>query len=332
MTEPVYVGVDAGGTKTALLAARGDETVARTGPGAQALRDGPDAAAATVAELVGQAQDAAGAPVAGLAVGMAGAGRGETRAALAEALRRRFAGAAVRVVHDAEVAYHAAWGDESGALLIVGTGSLVFARDGAGRALRAGGWGTALGDDGGGTALGRAALRVLLAALDGGPPSALPAIAAEARGLVSADDVFEAVYARREPLGSFAGLALAAVEAGDWAAEAALHAEVNALAKQAGWLATRAGETVRQRLAVAGGLAGEPVYRAALDAALGRHLPGWTVAARAVRPAEGALAMARALYQTEDGGPQGGPEPARGSAVRGVGGGLGAAPGACLGT
>ena len=304
MTGPLLVGVDAGGTKTALRAARGAETLDLMGPGAQALRDGPEAAAAVVSDLVSQAEDALSAGTTSLVVGLAGAGRPHVQSVVAHALRERFGDATVRVVHDAEPAYHAAWGTESGAVLLVGTGSLVYALDAEGQPLRAGGWGAALGDDGSGTALGRAVLRVLLAAFDGGPPSALPAIAAESRGLSSADDVFQAVYVRRQPLASFAGLALEAVAAGDWEAEAALRTEVNALAKQVGWLATRAGDRVLPRLAYAGGLAAEPVYRAALDAALERHLPGWTVGPCDAPPVEGALAMAQALQPTAGGGPR----------------------------
>ena len=236
-----------------------------------------------------------GAPPGGVAVGLAGAGREGVRQSVAAALADALGGAPLVVTHDADVAYHAAWGAESGALLLAGTGSLVYARTEGGAALRAGGWGGALGDDGSGTALGRAALRSLLAALDGGPPSALPETAAEGHGLASADDVLDAVYAEGRPLASFAGLLLDAAGAGDWAAETALRAETNALAKQAGWLATRAGDAVRPRLAVAGGLAGEPVYWAALDDALSRYLPGWEVARCEAEPVEGALAMARAL-------------------------------------
>ena len=295
MTHPLFIGVDAGGTKTALLAASGDRTVALAGPGAQALRDGPDQAADAVAGLVERARAEVEGDLTGLVVGLAGAGHDATRLAVEGALRDRLDAPAVRVTHDADVAYHAAWGDEPGTLLLVGTGSLVFARTDDGERLRAGGWGAALGDDGSGTALGRQALRALLAAFDGGPPSSLPDLAAESFGLASADDAFRAVYADRRPLAEFAPLALAAVEAGDWAAEAALRTEVNALAKQAGWLATRAGDRVPRRLAYAGGLAGEPVYRAALDDALGRHLPGWAVGPARAEPVDGALAMARAL-------------------------------------
>ncbi|HEX8385076.1 MAG TPA: ATPase, partial [Rubricoccaceae bacterium] len=86
-----------------------------------------------------------------------------------------------------------------------------------------------------------------------------------------------------------------AAEADDWVAGAVLARETNALAQQTGWLATRAAETVAHRIATCGGLTAEPVYRAALDAALARHLPGWTVRRSDAEPAQGALAMAERL-------------------------------------
>lgn len=293
MTDSLFVGVDAGGTKTAALAEAGGRREALAGPAAQAARDGAAPAAAVVSDVITRARAAfPDARLAGVAVGLAGAGREEVRQSIADALALDVP---LVVTHDADIAYRAAWGDDSGAILLVGTGSLVLARTDDGDLLRAGGWGPALGDDASGASLGRLALRALLAALDGGPPSALPEIAAEHHGLASSADVFAAVYDDAKPLGSFAPLLLAAVEAGDWAAESALRAEANALAKQAGWLATRAGDTVRQRLAVAGGLAGEPVFWAALSDALDRHLPGWTVSRCEAKPVEGALSLARTL-------------------------------------
>ncbi|MDT0632891.1 BadF/BadG/BcrA/BcrD ATPase family protein [Rubrivirga sp. S365] len=292
---PLYIGLDAGGTKTAALAAAGGEPQRFDGPGAQLLRDGVEATASTLVALVEEARRAfRGAPLGGVAVGLAGAGRIGAQEAVAAALRPRLDGAAVAVTHDGDVAYRAAWGDESGLLALVGTGSFLAARTEAGETLRAGGWGALLGDDGGGAALGRAALRAVLAALDGGPPTALVDRAA-ADGLGTLDDVVGAIYVDKRPLASFAGLLLAAAEGGDWTAEALLARETNALAQQAGWLATRAGDSVAQRVAMSGGLAREAVYRASLESALGRHLPGWTVSHADVAPAEGALQLARTL-------------------------------------
>lgn len=296
MSGRLFVGVDAGGTKTAALAAVDGAERRFSGPAAQARRDGPEAAAAVVEALLVEARAAfPGARLGGVAVGLAGAGSEGVREVVTQGLAGGLEGAPLVVTHDAEVAYRAAWGQGSGALLLVGTGSLVLARTYDGETLRAGGWGPALGDDGSGAALGRAALRALLAALDGGPPSLLPELAAEREGLDAHDAVLDALYADGRPLATFAGLLLAAVEAGDWPAEAALRAETNALAKQAGWLATRLGDRGAHRLAYAGGLTAEPVYRAALDDALARHLPGWDVSRCEAEPVAGALDLARSL-------------------------------------
>ena len=292
---PLYVGLDAGGTKTAVLAAAGGGPKRFEGPSAQLLRDGVEGTASTLAALVDEARRAFhGAPLGGVAVGLAGAGRVGAQEAVAASLRPRLGGAAVAVTHDADVAYRAAWGDESGMLALVGTGSFLAARTLDGESLRAGGWGGALGDDGGGAALGRAALRAVLGALDGGPPTALvDRVAAE--GLITTDDVIGAVYVDRRPLAQFAPLLLAAATDGDWTAEALLARETNALAQQAGWLATRAGDAVAARVAMSGGLATEEVYRTSLAAALGRHLPDWTVSHSGADPVEGALALAQTL-------------------------------------
>ncbi len=293
----LVVGVDSGGTKTAAIVEGPGVRRRVVGPGAQVVRDGVDGSADTVAEVVRAALDGLDAPLGAVAVGIAGAGRADDRAALADALTSRLGDVAVRVYHDAEVAYHGAWGHESGVVLLVGTGSLVLARDHDGQMHRTGGWGAAVGDDGSGTALGRAALRALLATLDGGPPSAFPELAAEQLGLRTSEDVLRAIYTDARPLASFAALALAAAQAGDWTAETILRTEVNALAKQVGWLATRTDGHVDRRLRYLGGLSNEDVYVAALAEALGRHLPGWTVEACPAEPAEGALALAHALVE-----------------------------------
>lgn len=293
--DPLYIGIDAGGTKTAVLTS--STPAPFEGPGAQALRDGPEAVVETLVSLVERARREAGeAPLAGVAIGLAGAGRAETQAAVSSALRDRLGtDVALAVTHDADIALEAAWGEGSGALLLAGTGSLVYARTHEGANLRAGGWGGHLGDDGSGASLGRAALRALLAAFDGGPPTALVEIAAESYGVSSADDVVAAVYADRRPLAAFAPLLLDGARADDWVASSTLARETNSLGQQAGWLATRAGDALEHRLAYSGGLVGEDVYRTALEGALQRHLPGWAVSRSEAEPVEGALALARRL-------------------------------------
>ena len=65
----------------------------------------------------------------------------------------------VRVIPDAEAAYHAALGDAPGVLILAGTGSMALGRDARGRWARAGGLGPLLGDEGSAYWIGREWLR-----------------------------------------------------------------------------------------------------------------------------------------------------------------------------
>ena len=294
---PLIVGIDAGGTKSALLASHGDTTISLSGPGAHVLRDGAEAAARGLAALIGQASDeAGGARVDRVCVGVAGAGREPEREALERALNTALGpNIQLSAVHDAQIALDAAWDDGSGALLVVGTGSILYARTQEGEMLRAGGWGWRLGDDGSGTALGQAALRAALAAHDGGPPTSLTDIFAEEHELPDSESLIHAIYADEEPLASFAPTLLNAAAAGDWVAEQLLVRQTNALGQQAGWLATRVGDTVLPRIALVGGLLKSETYRPAILGALERHLPGWDIEPDAPAPVTGALRLAQRL-------------------------------------
>jgi N-acetylglucosamine kinase-like BadF-type ATPase len=77
------------------------------------------------------------------------------------AQRRRLRALArrVRVISDAEAAYHGALGERAGVLLLAGTGSIALGRDARGRWAREGGLGPLLGDEGSAFWIGREWLR-----------------------------------------------------------------------------------------------------------------------------------------------------------------------------
>ncbi len=300
---PAVVGLDAGGTKTALLARAGSEEVRRTGPGANLQRDGLAETAEVLAALVG-AGLAELSPSEGAVVcaGVAGAGRPDEQAALAAALRARIGdGARVEVVADGLLALEAAFGPAgSGLVAAVGTGSVVLARTEAagrepGRVLRAGGWGSRIGDPGSGTALGRAALAALAADLDGGPRTALRARLAETHGVRDRDGLIRLVYADGLDPAALAPLVVQTAAAGDGVAARVLHREADALAEQAAWLTARCRGSVTRRVALAGGLMAEAPYREVLAEALLGHLPGWEVTPSPRAPVEAALARAERM-------------------------------------
>ncbi len=166
MNELLVVGVDAGGTSTAVAAAHGNGEIAtfRGGP-ANATSRGVDAASVTIADAVracvpGRAPDA-------VFVAAAGAGRAAVARGLREALCASFGATThVAVEDDTRVALRAAIPQGPGVVLIAGTGSVAYAEAGD-TCVRVGGAGYVLGDEGSAFAIGMAALRALARAFDG---------------------------------------------------------------------------------------------------------------------------------------------------------------------
>jgi N-acetylglucosamine kinase-like BadF-type ATPase len=293
----LFIGLDAGGTKTALRAEGAGGAFERTGPGVNVRRDGHEAAVRVLAALVREALAAhPGHALGGVAAGVAGAGDEADARQIERGLREALAldpGIPLAVVHDAEIALEAAFGEGTGIVVIAGTGSIVYGRTTDGTTLRAGGWGRRLGDDGSGTALGRAALRAACAHRDGGPPTSLTVHLAEAHGLDSLDALLRWVYDGKGDLAALAPLLLSATEAGDTVANEILDRETDALAQQAAWVARRAGGRLEKRVSLLGGLVEEATYRQALLQALAHRLPGWFVAPCECEPVEGAVRLAR---------------------------------------
>jgi N-acetylglucosamine kinase-like BadF-type ATPase len=162
----LFVGVDAGGSHTIAVLARGEEllrTVA--GPGANPNLVGVDAAALTIERCVERVLE--GESPAAIGIGVAGAGNQRTAAALRASLSRCFPSARIALCHDARIALRAALPEGDGLVLIAGTGSIAYAEIGE-ETFRAGGYGYLIGDPGSGYAIGAAALRHLLAAMETG--------------------------------------------------------------------------------------------------------------------------------------------------------------------
>jgi len=166
----VLVGVDAGGSKTAVAIADGDlRILARgDGPGAAMRPDGGSRSAAVIAEIVREAAGRAEVtlPADRLVVGAAGAGREPERDQLVTALLACGLAREVRALGDVEAALTAAFSDGPGILISAGTGSIAYARDATGHVYRSGGYGWQMSDEGGGYWLGRRALEIAGRALD----------------------------------------------------------------------------------------------------------------------------------------------------------------------
>lgn len=304
----LYIGLDAGGSKTELLAAfeqpdatgTGDTAIRLVGPSAQVQHMGSEAAAAVLADLVEQAlQQRPGAGVAAICAGVSGAGRPREQEAVTRSLRERLPALAptrLLVVHDAEIALEASFEGESGIMVIAGTGSIALARTESGAVQRAGGWGYLLGDEGSGYALGLHALRAVAAAFDGGPATTLTDLLAGRFGLTTPDALIRRVYQDHWAIQEVAPVLLEAAGDGDDQARRIVAEQTRLLARQVGWLARRC-DAIRQQIALVGGLSENTVYRDALDDALQHVLPAWTLCRPRHRPVVGAWRIARQLVR-----------------------------------
>jgi N-acetylglucosamine kinase-like BadF-type ATPase len=153
----LFVGVDAGGSRTIAAMARGPQLV-RTVEAKPANPNvvGLDDAAQVVANAIESVL--AGACADAIVAGIAGAGSENVQDRLRGCLETRFPGVPIAVTHDARIALRAVVHADDGIVLIAGTGSIAYAEvDGS--SLFAGGYGYLLGDRGSGYAIGAAGLR-----------------------------------------------------------------------------------------------------------------------------------------------------------------------------
>ncbi|KAA9105554.1 N-acetylglucosamine kinase [Microbacterium rhizomatis] len=206
----------------------------------------------------------------------------------------------VMVVNDSELIAPAM--REIGAIgLVVGTGSIATARDGAGELVTAGGWGWLLGDEGSASGLVREATRAVLAQIDDGEP--LDALGHRLFAAFSARDGAELALAvsqaaSAEEWGTYAPEVFAAADEGS-----ALAARVIADgAEHLGLLVDRLlRRGVSGEVVVAGGsvIERQPRLQDALRAALEHVRPGLDLKILDRPPVEGAIALARRMLRLD---------------------------------
>ena len=166
--EPLFVGVDGGGTGCRARIEDATGCLLGTGIGGPAaLRLGIDRALAEVEKACRAALEEAGLGTDALnsvhaAVGLAGVGR---KGALEQLVLRQHPFRSVVYVNDATIACIGAHDGKDGGIVIVGTGSVGFAVVGR-QEFRVGGYGFPISDEGSGADLGLHAIRMALRAHD----------------------------------------------------------------------------------------------------------------------------------------------------------------------
>lgn len=295
-----FVGIDGGGTSSrAVVTDAAGRILGRVEGGPALVRaSDPAAGASALADLVDRALRAAGvkAPAEAVCCALAGAGRADAQRELSAAMIREAIALRVRVVTDAEAAFHDAFGHGPGILLVAGTGSIAWGRGEAGELARAGGWGERLDDEGSAFAIGRDALRAILRAHDGrAQPTALAEAILPVLGLDSPDGLV--AWAARAEKNEVAALAPRVLEVAgrDGAAREIVGHAALELAALVAALHDRLGPWPEPpRLALTGGLIapGRPLREPVIEQVQRRGMEP-RVLAEPVDAARGAATLAR---------------------------------------
>ncbi len=295
----IAVGVDAGGSKTAVVHAV-DALASRIEirEGANASTRGAEGAAAIIADAVESSLD--GAMPHAIFVGAAGASRKEVRDAIEGALRSRYQSARIQVRDDAYIALRACVPQGDGIVVIAGTGSIAYAQAGE-EGYRCGGYGYLLGDDGSGFAIGSAGICHVLRSYDRRVARDELVAALETHlGVTDLEGVLQSVYRSEHPVGTVAAAArvvLDLAQNGERSATKIVQGAALALGELVKAVVKRAdlsGASVP--IVLAGGLLqSNSLLTYLLETRLLNEHPNMPVSKLAAEPALGALAEAQRL-------------------------------------
>jgi N-acetylglucosamine kinase-like BadF-type ATPase len=191
------IGIDAGGTNTVCLVAdeHGNIVGEARGSGANLQTYGEREMEKVLRRVIDGAIGNRNLYPAALCLGVAGVDRPADADVVRDIIRRLGFDSPAVIVNDALIALVAGVGHDPGVVIVAGTGSIVYGRNAAGQAARAGGWGPVLGDEGGGFWIGRAALAAVTRHADGrGPATELTDVLLGHLGVSSAAHLIREVY------------------------------------------------------------------------------------------------------------------------------------------
>src|SRR5262249_51979615 len=167
---PLYLGIDAGGTKTDCALSNGAELLGQaTGESSKLARVGRDKARTNLQNVIERTCESGrvlARDVQHVCIGMAGASLPEAVRWAQDAVRGIIPSATIYVAGGNITSHRAAFGSSHGVLVISGTGSIAFGRNPAGETARAGGWGPNVSDEGSAFWVGREAVVAALHAYD----------------------------------------------------------------------------------------------------------------------------------------------------------------------
>ena len=293
----LYLGIDAGGTKTDCAVSNGAELLGQaSGESCKLARVGRVKARENLQSVVQHACDAArvlACDVQHVCIGMAGASLPDAVIWAQDTLREIIPDGTIYVAGDHVIAHRAAFGTSHGVLVISGTGSIAFGRNQKGETARAGGWGPGISDEGSAFWVGREAVVAALHQYDRGSSDGLLATIAQS-WKIAPEEVVRVANASEPRFAELATCVAAEAEKGDPLARDIVERAGKSLAQLAGAVITRLwpeGGVVP--VALAGGvLQNSSVVRQTFRETMKAENPDAAVSFAYVRPVLGALEIA----------------------------------------
>ena len=293
----LYLGIDAGGTKTECALSNGAELLGQaTGESCKLARVGREKARENLHSVIQRACESARVltrDVQHVCVGMAGASLPEAVSWAQDTVREIIPNATIYVAGDHIIAHRAAFGTSHGVLVVSGTGSIAFGRNPAGATARAGGWGPNVSDEGSGFWVGREAVVSALHAYDLGSSNGILSLIAQA-WKVAPEEVVRVANSAEPRFADLSTTVAAAAERGDVAAADIINRAGQALAVLANAVIRRLwpqGGVVPVGLA-GGVLQGSTLVRSTFKEAMRNVYPQAAISFAVVRPVLGALEIA----------------------------------------
>jgi len=300
------IGIDGGGTKTDCAAAdlEGNILFETKGEPSNFLVEGIEKVAESILDLINKCKTNLSidySDIEAILIGTAGAGRIND----AERLERSFTdfiktkGIKFKnfiVESDARIALEGAFSGMPGAILICGTGSIMFGKDLNGDIHRIGGFGRLIGDEGGGYGIGRKGLNALSKQLDGRENFTLISKYLEDKfGINSPEKLISEVYKNKLDIASVAPVVITAAENNDETALRIINEEIDEVLKYIPAIKQRLNITELNLSFIGGLITNENFYSKRLKKKIMNDFPGIKIQTPQNPPVMGAIIMAKQI-------------------------------------
>lgn len=274
MGKKYLIGMDGGGTKTKCVITDYDFNILHQCQGGPSnfLIIGTEKVSETILNLILESAAAINIStdeIASILIGTTGAGRENDANKLKNdfityAKSKGYLFNSFNVESDARIAIEGAFAGNAGALLIAGTGSIIFGKDKHNNIHRAGGYGRLLGDEGSGYSIGRKGLIEVAKNFDGRNHSTILTKMLEAEFQISSGaQIISQVYNNNFDIASFAPKVIEAASLGDSLSQKILDEESDELILHVRAMHKTLG-IEKMELCLVGGIISSPNYYAAL--------------------------------------------------------------------